>query len=99
MVVPPPIAAPCTATTIGLSKLISASIKRACGLSPAPGGFLRKSWISYAVFCLKKKNIRSFSETMHNPENYPIHLRFHHNMQRLLMLVAFTDHYIPSFSP
>src|SRR4029077_8849213 len=46
MVVPPPIAAPCTAATIGLSKLISARIKRACGLSPAPGGFFRKSWIS-----------------------------------------------------
>src|SRR5437588_5228028 len=46
MVVPPPIAAPCTAATIGLSKLISASIKRACGLSPAPGGFFRKSWMS-----------------------------------------------------
>src|SRR6266550_1566171 len=46
MVVPPPIAAPCTAATIGLSKLISASIKRACGLSPAPGGFFRKSCMS-----------------------------------------------------
>src|SRR5258708_5549822 len=46
MVVPPPIAAPWTATTIGLSKLISASISRACGDSPAPGGFFRKSSIS-----------------------------------------------------
>src|SRR5258707_6816254 len=43
MVVPPPTAAPCTAATIGLSKLISALIKRACGLSPGPGGFFKKS--------------------------------------------------------
>src|SRR5205823_14942831 len=46
MVVPPPIAAPCTAATMGLSKLISASITRACGLSPEPGGFFRKSCMS-----------------------------------------------------
>src|SRR6266568_3679314 len=46
MVVPPPIAAPWTATTIGLSKLTSASISLACGDSPGPGGFFRKSSIS-----------------------------------------------------
>src|SRR5258708_6307993 len=43
MVVPPPMAAPWTAATIGLSKLISALIKRDWGLSPDPIGFLRKS--------------------------------------------------------
>src|SRR5450631_482166 len=46
MVVPPPIAAPWTATTIGLSKLTSAAISSACGDSPGPGGFFRKSSIS-----------------------------------------------------
>src|SRR6267378_3996047 len=46
MVVPPPIAAPWTAATSGLSRLTSASISRACGDSPGPGGFLRKSSIS-----------------------------------------------------
>src|ERR1700760_1894066 len=43
MVAPPPTAAPCTAAISGLSKLISAFIRRACGLSPCPGGFFRKS--------------------------------------------------------
>src|SRR5258708_16386936 len=43
MVVPPPMAAPCTAATMGLSKLISALIKRDWGLSLGPMGFLRKS--------------------------------------------------------
>src|SRR6266850_684951 len=43
MVVPPPMAKPCTAATIGLSKAMKASIKRDCGLSPGPIGFLRKS--------------------------------------------------------
>src|SRR5579859_4984757 len=47
MVVPPPMAAPCTATTIGLSKLINADINVACGLCPGPGGFFRKSSISF----------------------------------------------------
>src|SRR5271169_4388165 len=46
MVVPPPIAAPWTAATIGLSKSTSAFINRACGESPGPGGFFRKSSIS-----------------------------------------------------
>src|SRR5260221_8375454 len=46
MVVPPPIAAPWTAATSGLSKLTSASISRACGDSSGPGGFFRKSSIS-----------------------------------------------------
>src|SRR6201998_4036426 len=46
MVVPPPIAAPWTAATSGLPKLTNASISRACGDSPGPGGFLRKSSIS-----------------------------------------------------
>src|ERR1700722_8845532 len=46
MVVPPPMAAPWTAATSGLSKLISASISRDCGDSPGPGGFFRKSSIS-----------------------------------------------------
>src|SRR5216684_597258 len=46
MVVPPPIAAPWTATTNGLSKLMNAFIRPACGDSPGPGGFLRKSSIS-----------------------------------------------------
>src|SRR5258706_2638190 len=36
-------AAPCTAATNGLSKRISASINRAWGLGPGPGGFLMKS--------------------------------------------------------
>src|SRR3984957_18874062 len=43
MVVPPPTAAPCTAATSGLLKLISASAKRACGLPAAFGGFFSKS--------------------------------------------------------
>src|SRR5258705_750758 len=43
MVVPPPIAEPWTAATSGLSKLTSASISRACGKFPGPGGFFRKS--------------------------------------------------------
>ena len=43
MVVPPPMAAPCTAATSGLSKSSSAFISRACGDSPGPGGFFRKS--------------------------------------------------------
>src|SRR5260370_12879978 len=43
MVVPPSMAAPCTAATMGLSKLISALIKRDWGLSLGPMGFLRKS--------------------------------------------------------
>src|ERR1700730_7446689 len=46
MVVPPPIAAPWTAATSGLSMLTSVSISRACGDSPGPGGFFRKSSIS-----------------------------------------------------
>src|SRR6266436_1383893 len=46
MVVPPPMAAPWTATTIGLSKLTNAFMRPACGDSPGPGGFLRKSSIS-----------------------------------------------------
>src|SRR5258707_4375938 len=46
MVVPPPIAAPWTATTTGLSKLTNAFMRPACGDSPGPGGFLRKSSIS-----------------------------------------------------
>src|ERR1700752_3382484 len=46
MVVPPPIAAPWTAATIGLSKLTNAFIRPACGDSPGPGGFLRKSSMS-----------------------------------------------------
>src|SRR5712671_4285670 len=46
MVVPPPMAAPWTAATSGLSMLTSASISRACGDSPGPGGFFRKSSIS-----------------------------------------------------
>src|SRR5260370_42105418 len=47
MVVPPPIAAPCTAATIGLSKAMKALIKRDCGLSSGPGGFFRKSSRSF----------------------------------------------------
>src|SRR3954454_18399974 len=47
MVVPPPIAAPCTAAISGLSKSISAFISRACGESPGPGGFFRKSSTSF----------------------------------------------------
>src|ERR1700757_1239929 len=43
MVVPPPIAAPWTAATNGLSKLTNAFMRLACGDSPGPGGFLRKS--------------------------------------------------------
>src|SRR5262249_9561447 len=43
IVVPLPTAAPCTATTIGFSNLMNASIRRVCGESPDPGGFLRKS--------------------------------------------------------
>src|ERR1700730_18443499 len=43
IVVPPPIAAPCTATTRGLSKFVSALSRQDCGLSPGPGGFLIKS--------------------------------------------------------
>src|SRR4029077_12642680 len=46
MVVPPPIAAPWTAATNGLSKLTNAFIRRDCGDSPGPGGFFRKSSIS-----------------------------------------------------
>src|SRR5712671_3133028 len=46
MVVPPPIAAPWTAATSGLSKLTNAFMRPACGDSPGPGGFLRKSSIS-----------------------------------------------------
>src|SRR6202522_1492826 len=46
MVVPPPMAAPWTAATIGLSKSTNAFINRACGESPAPGGLFRKSSIS-----------------------------------------------------
>src|SRR5258705_11217123 len=46
MVVPPPIAAPWTATTNGLSKLTNAFMRPGCGDSPGPGGFLRKSSIS-----------------------------------------------------
>ncbi len=46
MVVPPPMAAPCTAATSGLSKSSSAAISRACAESPGPGGFLRKSSMS-----------------------------------------------------
>src|SRR5229473_449848 len=46
MVVPPPMAAPWTATTTGLSKLTNALMRLACGDSPGPGGFLRKSSIS-----------------------------------------------------
>src|SRR6185295_9207953 len=46
MVVPPPIAEPWTAATIGLSKLTNASINRACGMSPDAGGFFRKSTTS-----------------------------------------------------
>src|ERR1700738_632876 len=42
MVVPPPIAAPWTAATNGLSKLTNAFLRPACGDSPGPGGFLRK---------------------------------------------------------
>src|SRR5216684_373758 len=46
MVVPPPIAAPWTAATNGLSKLTNTFMRPACGDSPGPGGFLRKSSIS-----------------------------------------------------
>src|ERR1700722_3733211 len=46
MVVPPPIAAPCTAATSGLSKSTNAFISRACGDSLAAGGFFKKSWMS-----------------------------------------------------
>src|SRR6267154_812985 len=46
MVVPPPMAAPWTAATSGLSKSTNAFIRPACGDSPGPGGFLRKSSIS-----------------------------------------------------
>src|ERR1700754_1892191 len=46
MVVPPPIATPCTATTIGFSKAINALSSADCGDSPGPGGFLRKSPMS-----------------------------------------------------
>src|SRR5712671_5553187 len=46
MVVPPPMAAPWTAATNGLSKLTNAFMRPACGDSPGPGGFLRKSSIS-----------------------------------------------------
>src|SRR6202035_3543275 len=35
--VPPPMAAPCTAATTGLSKSINAVVSRACGESPGPG--------------------------------------------------------------
>src|SRR6185295_15717999 len=43
IVVPEPMAAPCTAATSGFVKAISASFKRACGLPPGPGGFFTKS--------------------------------------------------------
>src|SRR6202051_1561145 len=46
IVVPPPMAAPWTAATTGLSKLTNALMRLACGDSPGPGGFLRKSSIS-----------------------------------------------------
>src|SRR5260370_37444743 len=46
IVVPPPMAAPWTATTTGLSKLTNAFMRRACGGSTGHGGFLRKSSIS-----------------------------------------------------
>src|SRR6267154_3439861 len=47
MVVPPPTAAPFTAAIRGLLKSISAFIRRACGDSPGPGGFFRKSPTSF----------------------------------------------------
>src|ERR1700738_2105413 len=43
---PPPMAAPWTAATSGLSRLTNAFMRPACGDSPGPGGFLRKSSIS-----------------------------------------------------
>src|SRR6516164_4099119 len=46
IVVPPPIAAPCTAATIGFSNLTNASIRSPCGKAPGLGGFLRKSTTS-----------------------------------------------------
>src|SRR5229473_176442 len=46
MVVPPPMAAPWTAATNGLSKSTNTFMRPACGDSPDPGGFLRKSSIS-----------------------------------------------------
>src|SRR5262252_221427 len=46
IVVPPPIAAPCTAATIGFSNLTNASIRSPCGNAPGLGGFLRKSTTS-----------------------------------------------------
>src|SRR5258705_4323456 len=45
-VVQPRMGSPWPAATTGLSKLTSASISRACGDSPGPGGFFRKSSIS-----------------------------------------------------
>src|SRR5258707_15186020 len=41
--VPPRMGAAGTATTTGLSKLTNAFMRLACGDSPGPGGFLRKS--------------------------------------------------------
>jgi hypothetical protein len=50
MVVPPAIAAPCTAAISGLSKSINAFMRRAWGDSPGPGGFFRKSSTSLVAF-------------------------------------------------
>src|SRR6516162_3361498 len=65
IVVPPPIAAPCTAATIGFSNLTNASIRSPCGNAPGLGGFLRKSTTSlpaqntFPVLCQSTTRIAS----------------------------------------
>src|SRR5215470_10501388 len=65
IVVPPPMAAPCTAATIGFSNLTNASIRRPCGNAPGLGGFLRKSTTSlpalntFPVLCQSTTRIAS----------------------------------------
>src|SRR6516164_2802948 len=65
IVVPPPIAAPCTAATIGFSNLTNASIRSPCGKAPGLGGFLRKSTTSlpaqntFPVLCQSTTRIAS----------------------------------------
>src|SRR5712671_4980100 len=79
-------AAPCTAATIGLSKFRNADIKVACGLSPGPGGFFRKSSMSLPA---QKESPAPCQRTTRMPSSCKALFSRSANVRYMLDVIAF----------
>src|SRR3954466_7104274 len=86
MVVPPPMAAPCTAAMSGFSKSISAAISWACGDSPGPGGFFRKSSTSFPAL---KESPAPRQSTTQVCSSLPAALKISASATYMLEVIAF----------